>query len=69
MQVNQTQKIDVLIEEASQLPNSKAKNKMISKLEEARLWSKELPVSPAEEISQDCICPKGAIDAECPVHT
>lgn len=63
-----TQKIKALIDEASQLQGSKAKNKVIARLEEAELWSKELPKTVADQIADNCTCPLGAIDSQCPIH-
>jgi hypothetical protein len=68
--VNPTQKIKAIIDElATDYPPSKARNKTIARLEEAELWSTQIVHSPTEpQTDVKCICPAGAIDAQCPVH-
>jgi hypothetical protein len=63
--------------------DKKSLNKTLARLEEAQLWSKELikghvygdqqnlnstePKEFKKEVFK-CICPDGAVDANCPVH-
>lgn len=56
--------------------NKKALNKVIARLEEAWLWSKEVVLEgslaasepPVENRNEACICPVGTRDMACPVH-
>jgi hypothetical protein len=55
--------------------DKKSLNKTIARLEEARLWSKELQNGKVEgqrsidDLVDDlCNCPEGALSANCPVH-
>lgn len=70
---NLTGSILRLMQEAEELKrNSSQKkeiNKIIARLEEAWLWSKQLTASPAQEISETCTCPlPNVVDTACPIH-
>lgn len=59
------------------MKNGKARNKVISKLEDALAWLHELEreenqrfgMPPAENNDSPCVCPIiGVIDMNCPIH-
>ena len=68
--------IEGLIKRAKALPNSLGRNKVVSKLEDARAAATQMLVDennryshpPARNQPQDCTCGPGYIDGHCPIH-
>lgn len=60
--------IQTVIAEVKKLPNSLPRNKIVSNLEDARVWAKELEVSNADPANMPCSCGVGFVDAKCPSH-
>ncbi len=63
-----TDQIINLTEAVKALPNSLARNKVMSHLHDARVWSQELKPKSTDEPKAECTCPVGGIRADCPVH-
>jgi hypothetical protein len=63
-----TQQIEQIITEVKSKPNSYPRNKVVSNLEDAKVWAKELEVSNADPASAPCTCGVGYVDANCPTH-
>jgi len=62
--------ITVLIDALKLEPNSKERNKLLSKLEGAWAWAKVLDgkYKPLPNELSDCICQSGVFDPSCSVH-
>ena len=64
--------ITITKERAKSSSQKKEHNKVISKLEDALVWSKQLEPMVHEDIvknvAQGCFCIAGAIDRSCPIH-
>lgn len=58
-----------IIDAISETPNCLARNKALSALQDARVWSEELDVVFEPKDAQNgCVCPTGGIRNGCPVH-